>query len=92
MQRTLIAIFVSLFLAMPALPAGATPASPSRPVAASQQSSSEGARTPRTDVERYRAREHASPQVANYRGGDVIVISAGVTAIVLAIILVVVLL
>ncbi len=58
----------------------------------------EGARAPagtlpgsRSEERRYAAREASSPQAKDYRGGDVIVISASALAVILLVILVIVL-
>jgi len=51
------------------------------------------ARATRSERSRYAAREAASPEAKQYRGGDdVVIISAGAVALVLAVVLLVVLL
>lgn len=45
----------------------------------------------RSEERRYAAREASSPQAKDYRGGDVIVISASALAVILLVILVIVL-
>lgn len=45
----------------------------------------------RSEEARYAAREAASPDAKKYRGGDVIIISAGALALILVIVLIIVL-
>lgn len=76
--------------AAPALEANRTQAHEER--GARPHTPSGGVLGSRTDEERYAAREAASPDAKQFRGGDVIVISATAVAIALLIVLVLVLL
>jgi hypothetical protein len=95
MKRLLISILVTLTLVLGALPALAANTS-SRPVAAtaSADAPKAGSRAlGKEDVRRYAQRERqAKDDVAKFRGGDVIIISAGTAVLVLAIVLLIVLL
>jgi hypothetical protein len=46
---------------------------------------------PQSDAQRYAERERATPQLAQFRGGDTIVIGASAVAVILAIVLIIVL-
>lgn len=92
LPRLLIAL--SLLIATPAYASegrrviSETPAAQTAPVR-----SPAAARATRSERSRYAAREAASPEAKQYRGGDdVVIISAGAVALVLAVVLLVVLL
>jgi hypothetical protein len=66
-------------LGMPATAAAAQPGAGARALA------------PQSDAQRYAERERATPQLANFRGGDTVVIGASAVAVILAIVLILVL-
>ena len=59
--------------------------------AAAQPGAGPRAMTPQSDAQRYAERERATPQLANFRGGDTVVIGASAVAVILAIVLIIVL-
>lgn len=105
-MRYLSALIVGLGLSLPSIGHAATPENAPQATRTSVQASAPAAprasdkATPVTatpvksatdDKSRYAAREAASPQAQNYRGGDTIVIGASTAAVILAVVLILVL-
>ena len=79
-----------------AAPSSPTPAAKTEQVRASAQSPAQpkvakATQAAKDDKSRYAAREAASPDAQNYRGGDTVVIGASTATAILAIILLIVL-
>jgi len=100
MKRTLFAILMMSLVALTSAPAFAiartgtlNEANVAQPVPANKAHNAQTGRKAGgpEDVRRYQAREQSSPNAKNYKGGDVVVISASAVAIVLAIILLIIL-
>lgn len=104
-MRYLSALIVGLGLSLPSISHAATPenvpqvrSSVQASAPAAQRASNKstvGTTTPVSsatdDKSRYAAREAASPQAQDYRGGDTIVIGASTAAVILAVVLILVL-
>ena len=85
MKRTLaFSLLAALTLAAPA----AATAEPARPIATQVTSAPSPAKATTADASRYAEREKKEPQVANYEGGQVVVIGiSGAALVVLLLIL-----
>jgi hypothetical protein len=104
-MRYLSALIVGLGLSLPSISHAAVPenvpqaspssvqAAPAAPRASDKATSvtATRAKAASDDKSRYAAREAASPQAQNYRGGDTIVIGASTAAVILAVVLILVL-
>jgi hypothetical protein len=105
-MRYLSALIVGLGLSLPSISHAATPENAPQVVRSSVQASAPAAprasdkataattapvKSATDDKSRYAAREAASPQAKDYRGGDTVVIGASTAAVILAVILILVL-
>jgi hypothetical protein len=99
MKSKFLALLVLSLLALVSPARAENPNSPAAPSAQVTTSTEAGATLPRgtalgsrSEAHRYAAREAASPEAKQYRGGDVIVISATAVAIILLVIVIIILL
>lgn len=105
-MRYLSALIVGLGLSLPSISHAATPENASELRQSSVQAAAATtprasdkagavdatrAQSASSDKSRYAAREAASPQAQDYRGGDTIVIGASTAAVILAVVLILVL-